>query len=110
MKIDTLPTPTENPAQVDILINRPGHFVEEWIEGHVAPPVDASPETAAERLATACIADAQREGILAEEIRDEVGDLKEYLVETVLAEREAASEIGGDVITINAHALDDTRA
>ncbi|TPO08126.1 DUF768 domain-containing protein [Mesorhizobium sp. B1-1-5] len=108
MKVDTLPAPTANPAQVDILVNKPGHFVEEWIEGHaVRPAAEASPEAAAERLARACIADAEREGILAEEISDEVGDLKEYLADTVLAE--AGRETGVDTAP-TAQALGDTKA
>jgi hypothetical protein len=110
MKINTLPDPTDIPAQVDTLVNRSGHFVEEWIDGHAVKPfAGASPEAAAERLATACIADAEREGILAEEISDEVGDLKEYLADTVLAEGKAI-ETGADVVPTTAQAVDDTRA
>ena len=111
MKIDILSAPTDNPAQLDTLVNRPGHFVEEWIEGHpVKPLAEASPETATERLATACIADAEREGILAEEISDEVGDLKEYLAVTVLAERKAVAEMDADTNTPTARALADPKA
>ena len=46
MKIDILSAPTDNPAQLDTLVNRPGHFVEEWIEGHpVKPLAEASPDS-----------------------------------------------------------------
>jgi len=72
--------------QTDVLVNKTAHFVGEWIENHAT---DAPPELpahiAAEALANECIADAEHRGILPDEINDEVGDLKAYLTETVLA-------------------------
>ena len=70
--------------QTDIIVNRTAHFVVEWIQDHATATQSIPAYVAAEALANECIADAERRGILLDEINDEVGDLKEYLAETVL--------------------------
>ncbi|WP_176479188.1 DUF768 domain-containing protein [Mesorhizobium sp. WSM3860] len=68
-------------------MNKTAHFVGEWIDEHKAEAAAAIPaEIAAEKLAEQCIADAEGLGILAEDIDDEVGDLKKYIAETVLGD------------------------
>lgn len=72
----------------DLIVNRTAHFVGGWIGEHVIekPALDATGIDAAEELANQCIADAQQEGIAAEDIQEEVGDLKEYIAVAILEE------------------------
>ncbi|MEI9406611.1 hypothetical protein [Mesorhizobium argentiipisi] len=85
----------EASQEADILVNKTAHFVGEWIDEHKAEaPVALPAEIVAAELADQCIADAENEGIGPDEISEEVGDLKEYIAETVL---EKQSDGGGDV-------------
>ncbi|MBZ9857524.1 DUF768 domain-containing protein [Mesorhizobium sp. CA13] len=78
---------TATAQDAEILVNKTAHFVEEWIDEHkVEVPAAVPTEIAAKRMADQCISDAESEGILADEINDEVGDLKDYIAETVLGE------------------------
>lgn len=78
---------TETSQDADSLVNRTAHFVGEWINEHREETLTAIPnDLAAESLAERCIADAASEGIMAEDITEEVGDLKEYIAKTVLAQ------------------------
>jgi hypothetical protein len=77
----------EASPEADILVNKAAHFVEEWIDEHIADPRVSMPtEIVAAELADQCVADAESQGIEPDEIREEVGDLREYIAETVLAE------------------------
>ncbi|WP_165349876.1 MULTISPECIES: DUF768 domain-containing protein [unclassified Mesorhizobium] len=77
----------ETSEEPDILVNKTAHFVGEWIDEHLAEVPAALPDDlAAESLADRCIADAASEGILPEDISEEVGDLKEYIADTLRAE------------------------
>lgn len=69
----------------DQIVNRTAHFVGEWIEEHVIEKATTfSPgDDTVEELAKECIADAKQEGIAAEDIQDEIGDLKEYIAEAI---------------------------
>ena len=72
----------------DLIVNRTAHFVGDWIDGHVVekPARVADRVDIASELANQCIADAREEGIAAEDIQDEVGDLKEYIAEAIMEE------------------------
>ncbi len=69
----------------DLMVNRTAHFVGDWIEEHVIerPTIVPVGVDAAEELASQCIADAKDKGIAAEDIWDEVGDLKEYIAKAI---------------------------
>ncbi len=91
MKVSTrdhLKTEAQLSEDADLIVNRTAHFVGEWIEEHVIEKPALIPEgvDAAEELASQCIADADDEGIAPEDIQDEVGDLKEYIAETIVEE------------------------
>jgi hypothetical protein len=84
----------EASPEADMLVNKTAHFVEEWINEHKTEPrVSTPPEIVAAELADQCIADAESQGIGPDEISEEVGDLKEYIAETVLEEQRDG---GGD--------------
>ncbi|MDG4900011.1 DUF768 domain-containing protein [Mesorhizobium sp. M1A.F.Ca.IN.022.07.1.1] len=92
--MDTKPTDadTVSAQEPDIIVNKTAHFVGEWIDEHKAEAAAAIPaEIAAEKLAEQCIADAEGLGILAEDIGDEVGDLKQYIAETVLGDETSSN-------------------
>ncbi len=76
------------PDDADALVNRTAHFVEEWIEEHVVeqPMAVAAGVDIAAEMAKQCVADARKEGIEAEDIQEEVGDLKEYIADTLSEE------------------------
>ena len=85
----------EASPEADMLVNKTVHFVEEWIDEHKAESPPSMPaEIVAAELADRCIADAESQGIEPDEITEEVGDLKEYIAETVLEE---PLDGGGDV-------------
>ncbi|MER9840805.1 hypothetical protein NKJ59_06075 [Mesorhizobium australicum] len=68
----------------DLIVNRTAHFIGDWIEEHVVDKsIPMSGIDVAEELASQCVADAQDEGIAAQDIQDEVGDLTEYIAETI---------------------------
>ncbi|MBZ9921291.1 MULTISPECIES: DUF768 domain-containing protein [unclassified Mesorhizobium] len=80
-------------GDADLLVNKTAHFVGEWIDEHISDaPSAMAAEIAAEKLADQCISDAESEGILADEISEEVGDLKEYIAKTVLADDASNSD------------------
>ena len=82
----------EASPEADMLVNKTAHFVEEWINEHKAEPRVSMPaEIVAAELADQCIADAESQGIEPNEISEEVGDLKEYIAETVLEEQRDGS-------------------
>jgi hypothetical protein len=85
---DDLKAEAELSEDADLIVNRTAHFVGDWIEEHVIekPTIVPVGVDAAEELASQCIADAEEEGIAAEDIQDEVGDLKEYIAETIVEE------------------------
>ncbi|CDX40728.1 conserved hypothetical protein [Mesorhizobium sp. SOD10] len=89
----------EASQEADILVNKTAHFVGEWIEEHKAEALPALPaEIVAAELADQCIADAESEGIGSDQISEEVGDLKEYIAETVLEERRDGDSGARDTI------------
>jgi hypothetical protein len=69
----------------DLIVNRTAHFVGDWIEEHVVeqPTLVPAGVDVAQELASQCIADAKDEGIAAEDIQKEVGDLREYIAEAI---------------------------
>ena len=75
----------ELPEDADLLVNRTAHFVGDWIGEHVIekPTIVPVGVGAAEELASQCIADAKDMGIAADDIWDEVGDLKEYIAKAI---------------------------
>lgn len=83
-----LKTEADLSEDADLIVNRAGHFVEDWIEEHVVEQPTQVPAGAdvAQELASQCIADAKDEGIAAEDIQDEVGDLREYIAEAIAEE------------------------
>ena len=83
-----LKTEADLSEDADLIVNRTGHFVEDWIEEHVVEQPTQVPAgvDVAQELASQCIADAQDEGIAAEDIQDEVGDLREYIAEAITEE------------------------
>ncbi|RWX65440.1 DUF768 domain-containing protein [Mesorhizobium sp. M2A.F.Ca.ET.037.01.1.1] len=82
----------EASPEADMLVNKTAHFVEEWINEHKAEPRVSMPaEIVAAELADQCIADAESQGIEPDEINEEVGDLEEYIAETVLEEQRDGS-------------------
>jgi hypothetical protein len=83
-----LRTEADLSEDADLIVNRTGHFVEDWIEEHVVEQPTQVPAgvDVAQELASQCIADAQDEGIAAEDIQDEVGDLREYIAEAITEE------------------------
>ena len=85
---DDLKADAELSEEADLIVNRAAHFVGDWIEEHVIerPTIVPVGVDAAEELASQCIADAEEEGIAAEDIQEEVGDLKEYIAETIVEE------------------------
>lgn len=92
----------EASPEADMLVNRTAHFVEEWIDEHKAEPTASMPtEIVAAELAERCIADAGSQGIEPDEISEEVGDLKEYIAETVLEEqRDGGGEDHGSIAPV----------
>ncbi|MBZ9696961.1 DUF768 domain-containing protein [Mesorhizobium sp. B2-5-9] len=81
---DKLRGEAELSEDADLIVNRTAHFISDWIEEHVVDePIPMSGIDAAEELANQCVADAQDEGIAAQDIQDEVGDLTEYIAETI---------------------------
>lgn len=94
MKRDLKPE-TELPEAADILVNRTAYFVSDWIDEHVIENLTVVPAgvDVAEELASQCIADAQDEDISAEDIQEEVGDLKEYIAETIVEEGSALAPV-----------------
>jgi hypothetical protein len=85
---DDLKAEAELSEDADLIVNRTAHFVGDWIEEHVTekPIVVPVGVDAAEELASQCIADAEDEGIAADDIQDEVGNLKEYIADTIVEE------------------------
>ena len=72
-------------GDIDALINPTAHFVGEWLnENVIEKPIEVPQgvDQVAE-MAEQCIADAKAEGIEPEEIEAEVGDLHEYIAETI---------------------------
>ena len=85
---DDLKAEAELSEDADLIVNRAAHFVGDWIEEHVIekPTIVPVGVDAAEELASQCIADAEEEGIAAEDIQDEVGDLTGYIAEAIVEE------------------------
>jgi len=85
---DELKPEADLSEDADLIVNRTAHFVGDWIEEHVIdkPTIVPFGVDVAEELASQCIAGAQDEGIAAEDIQAEVGDLKEYIAETIVDE------------------------
>ena len=83
-----LESEAELSEDADLIVNRTAHFVGDWIDEHVVekPTLVADRVNVASELASQCIADAREEGIAAEDIQDEVGDLKEYIAEAITEE------------------------
>jgi hypothetical protein len=82
--------------EADAIVNRTAHFVGDWIEEHVVDhPIHVPAGVdVAEEMASQCIEDAKEQGIEPDDIKDEVGDLKEYIEET-LAEEHGSAESRG---------------
>jgi hypothetical protein len=56
-------------------------FVDEWVSGHVhAQDADGDIEARAKTLASACLADASKEGIPASEIGEAIDDLANFMI------------------------------
>jgi hypothetical protein len=74
--------------EADALVNRTAHFVGEWIEDNVIeqPPVVPAGVDVAADFAQRCLEDAKEQGIDAEDIQAEVGDLRDYIAETLADE------------------------
>jgi hypothetical protein len=90
-----LKSQAELSEDADLIVNRTAHFVGDWIEEHVIEKPGAIPagaDTAGE-LARQCFAEAHREGIAAEDIQNEVGDLKEYIAEAIDSESGPADTV-----------------
>ena len=85
---DDLEAEADLSEDADLIVNRTAHFLGDWIDEHVIekPTLVAAGVDVAEELASQCIADAQEEGIAAEDLQDEVGDLKEYIAEAIIEE------------------------
>ena len=93
----------EASPEADILVNKAAHFVEEWINEHKAGPRESMPtEIVAAELANQCIADAETQGIEPEEISEEVGDLRQYIAETVLEVQRGGDDHGSTAPTPSA--------
>ncbi|MER9405282.1 hypothetical protein NKI36_14655 [Mesorhizobium caraganae] len=94
---DDLKTEAQLSEDADLIVNRTAHFVGEWIEEHVVekPALILAGVDAAEELASQCIADAEDEGIAPEDIQDEIGDLKEYIAETIVEEGDRGTAVDG---------------
>ena len=82
---DDLKTEADLSEDADLIVNKTAHFVGDWIEEHVVeqPTLVPAGVDVAQELASQCIADAQDEGIAAEDIQAEVGDLREYIAEAI---------------------------
>lgn len=85
---DDLEGEAELSEDADLIVNRTANFVADWIDEHVVekPTLVADRVDVVSKLASQCIADARAEGIAAEDIQDEVGDLKEYIAEAIIEE------------------------
>jgi hypothetical protein len=84
-------TPPETAEGLEALINPTAHFIGEWInENVIERPIAAPPSVdQVTEIAEQCVADAKAEGIEPEEIEAEVGDLQEYIAETLVEENPA---------------------
>ena len=82
---DDLKTEADLSEDADLIVNKTAHFVGDWIEEHVVeqPTLVPAGVDVAQELASQCIADAQDEGIAAEDIQAEVGDIREYIAEAI---------------------------
>jgi hypothetical protein len=94
---DDSKTEAQLSEDADLIVNHTAHFVGEWIEEHVIekPVLILRGVNAAEELASQCIAAAEDEGIAPADIQAEVGDLKEYIAETIVEEGDRGAVVNG---------------
>lgn len=82
----------ETGEEIEALVNPTAHFVSDWINEHVVEKPIEVPQGIDQvaEIAGQCLADAKAEGIDQEEIEAEVGDLEEYIAETIVDEHPAS--------------------